>query len=630
MCGINGILLKQESSDLQARINKMNSLIVHRGPDDSGTFCSNNVAMGMQRLSIIDLSTGHQPMFSKDEKISIVFNGEIYNFKELKEELGTKYNAKFDTYSDTEVILKGYEAWGEEVLGKLNGMFAFSIYDKSKEKIFIARDRFGEKPLYYCKDETQILWASELKSIIVERPNSKQISKTALNLFLSLTYIPAPYTIYEDIYKLKPGHFLSINIPNFEIKEIMYWDVHLPKGSDISSYSTAKKEVRDIVFDSVKKRMIADVSLGVFLSGGVDSTIIAAVMSKVSDVPVKTFSIGYSNPRYDESARARMVADHIKSDHHEYILDYNEVLGELDNIILNFDEPFADSSCIPTYFVSKKTVQHVKVALTGDGGDEVFGGYNKYLIHSYGKLYERWVPEFIRGIISRNFEKVLTNSDTKGIVAKVKKFLRSVGNGTALNHINVISLGFQNAELKSLLNKEFYRNPIEVIRSLIPLITSEIDKSSPLQIARYFDKNISLEGDMLPKVDRVSMLCSLECRAPFLDHRLMELSYKLPDDFLIKGNNKKKILKDAFTDLLPPGFFNNQKSGFEVPISEWFRNELKVDLQQTLSDENLDKHCMFSNAYVSKLMADHIEYGKDNSFKLWTLFCFQKWYNTNA
>ncbi len=628
MCGINGVVLKSENKSLESQIKRMNELIVHRGPDDNGYSCFGGVALGMQRLSIIDLSTGSQPMFSDDKQITIVFNGEIYNYREIKERLISTFGVRFNTQSDTEVILKGYEVWGEEVLQHLNGMFAFSIFDKKRNKILIARDRFGEKPLYFVKNDDEILWASELKSIINLRPELKKISKPALSLFLALTFIPAPYTIYEEIYKLRPGHFISIDIPNFTIIEQAYWDIDLEKSVNITSYEKAKEEIRTILFDSVKMRMIADVPLGVFLSGGVDSTIIAAIMSKLSDIPIKTFSVCYSNKRYDESARARLVAEHIGSDHHEYVLNYTEVSDELDNVILNFDEPFADSSCIPTYFVSKHTVNHVKVALTGDGGDEVFGGYNKYLIHSYGKLYNKLVPKPLKNLIFGYVNK-LRHSDGKGYLNKIKKLIISVGSSVALNHINVISLGFQSKDLKRLIRAEAYMDMSEELLDFKSFAGKDLSLLEPLKVARYIDKNISLEGDMLAKVDRASMLCSLECRAPFLDHRLMELSYRMPDSFLIRGNNKKRILKDTFKDLLPKGFFINTKSGFEIPVSDWFRNELKEGLYDTLSEENLNSHSLFCNDYVHQLIREHIELGIDNSFKLWTLFCFQKWYNHN-
>jgi len=629
MCGIVGIITKKEKPTL-GFIKSLSNQIKHRGPDAEGYYINENIAFGHRRLSIIDLSTGDQPMSNNDGSIVIAFNGEIYNYRTLKQQLSNDYSIIFNTNSDTEVILKGYEVWGNKVVDYLNGMFVFSIHDKTKNKVFIARDRFGEKPLYYHNDQEKIVWASELKSIISDFPELKKISKPALNLFLSLTYIPAPFTIYENIYKLKPGHFLEIDTQNLLIKETEYWNIDLSTSVDLIDYKKAKQELKSLFIDTVKNTMISDVPLGVFLSGGVDSTIIAAIMSQVSETPIKTFSVGYSNPKYDESQRARLIAQHIKSEHHEYLLDYNEILPDLDKILLNYDEPYADSSCLPTYYISKKTVDHVKVALTGDGGDEVFGGYNKYLIHTYGKIYQRLVPGFLNTYLLNKLTNINIGSfDSKSPISKVKKLLKSIGNTTAINHLNIISLGFQNSELHFLLHPEVFQNMQPELLANLSNENQAKNKKSPLKLARYLDIHISLEGDLLPKVDRASMLCSLECRAPFLNHKLMELSYRMPDKFLIKGNKKKRILKDTFAYLLPKDFFNSPKSGFEVPISDWFRNELKDDLLITLSENNINKHNYFNFSYIEKLIQQHINQGIDQSVKLWTLFCFQKWYNHN-
>jgi len=508
---------------------------------------------------------------------------------------------------------------GTDSFKKLNGMFAFSILDWLKNKIIISRDYFGEK----------IIWASEMKSIVSNFPELKKISDTALNMFLSLTYIPAPQTIYDQIYKLEPGHFLEIDLHNFSIKKNKFWEIDLDTPVNLTNYDKAKQELKKTLYNSVEKRMISDVPLGVFLSGGVDSTIVAAIMSDISPIPIKTFSVGYSNPRYDESQRARLVANHIKSDHHEYTLDYDEILHELDKIILNYDEPFADSSSLLTYFISKKTVNQVKVALTGDGGDEIFGGYNKYLIHSYGKLYHRMVPNGLNKMILKTFANSrLGNRDTKSPLTKIRKMLKSVGDITEINHLNILSLGFSNIERSRLLNPSFFQ---DIFPKLLngPFRSKAKTNKSNLKIARFLDMHISLEGDMLVKVDRASMLNSLECRAPFLDHNLAELSYRMLDKFLIKGMNKKRILKDTFEDMLPKDFFRSPKFGFEVPVSDWLRKELKEEIYDVLSKENLNKHNFFRYDYVEKLLEQHINQNHDQSVKLWTLFCFQKWYNYN-
>jgi asparagine synthase (glutamine-hydrolysing) len=627
MCGINGLLHKDTNTEIKLNLQVMNNLIIHRGPDDDGSYIyQNKLAMGMRRLSIIDLSSGNQPMFNETSNLVIVFNGEIYNYKELKSTLENQ-GVIFKTNSDTEVVLKSYEIYGAACLNQLNGMFAFAIHDKSKNSVFIARDRFGEKPLYYHHNSEIFVWASELKSITKVFPKLKIIRKESLTTYFVLTYIPAPHTIYQDIHKLPPGHYLNINTETLraEIKE--YWDVPKKTVEDRDiKYDTAKRKIEDLLFQSVEQRMISDVPLGVFLSGGVDSSIIAAIMGKVHNKNIDTFSLGYQNKKYDESARASLVAKHIGANHHSYILDFEELNQEIDKIILNYDEPFADSSCLPTYFIAKKAAQNVKVALTGDGGDEVFGGYNKYLSLQYRNWYLQFTPSFARKTVEKS--KILQNlriSSTKSLGAKIKKFLNSLNDDITDSHLNILAMGFQQSEIEKLLNPQ---SMLEY-RSFMRERLGDISEKKNLKLLRYIDTKISLEGDMLVKVDRASMLCSLECRTPFLDHNLMEYSYQLPDNFLLKGNNKKRILKDTFEHLLPKNFFNAQKSGFEIPINDWFKTSLKTELIETLSEENLNRHQLLNNNYVALLITEHLNTKVDHSRKLWTIFCFQKWYNRN-
>lgn len=633
MCGINGIIYNAQLNDsvedqLKGRIKRMNDLIIHRGPDDDGVHQSGNVVMGVRRLSITDLSTGHQPIYNADQSICIVFNGEIYNYKELRKALEDE-GAVFFTQTDTEVILKLYEKYGEACVSYLNGMFAFAIHNKSRDEVFISRDRFGEKPLYYSFFDHQFIWASELKSIIAINPSLKQISRQGLSCYFSLSYIPAPLTIYENVFKLKPGHSIVIDTATLKYDIHKYWDIELKRDCDIDpiSYPKAKDKIKELLIDSVEKKMIADVPVGVFLSGGVDSTIISAIMAKCSDQKIKTFSVGYHDKRYDESDRAKLVANHIGSKHYQYTFDYKEMQEVVDKVILNYDEPFADSSSLPTYFISHKTRNEVKVALTGDGGDEVFAGYNKYLIHTYGKMYKNIVP----GMVRNNVIKPLVNSDffkagdSKSMVSKMRKFVLSVNDGVVDNHLNIIALGFKSFEVAQLLNPDYLLDYKTVLASQITIPVHS--GASALKVARYIDKQTSLEGDMLTKVDRASMLCSLECRSPFLDHRLMEFAYGLPDHYLISGNNKKKILKDTFKSWLPDDFFNSAKHGFEVPISHWLRDEFKQDLLDTLSPQNLKLHDLFNIKYISQLLDQHLNQEMNHTNKIWSLYCFQKWYN---
>ena len=630
MCGINGIVSKISSNNIKPRLIKMNDSIHHRGPDDQGFFVEQNkVGLGMKRLSIIDVENGKQPIFCSDKSIVLVFNGEIYNFLDLRNIL-IKKGISFKTNSDTEVILKLYEKFKYSVSEKLNGMFAFSVYDKNKNEVFISRDRFGEKPLYYTKTDNEFLWSSELKSIINQKPELKEISKKSLQLYLSLSYIPAPYTIYKNIYKLEPGCNLILNTVTLDYKIKKYWDIKKnEKTNYFTNYSYAKKKLNSLLYESVEKRMLSDVPLGVFLSGGADSTIIASIMSKISNKKIKTFTVSYENKRYDESKRARLVSKHIGSEHHEFKLNYTNLIHKLDKIILNYDEPFADPSALPTYFISNKTSDYVKVALTGDGGDEIFGGYNKYLIHSYGKIYQKLVPNILsKKILEPSLNLIFNkNTDTKSFKTKIKKLFDSIGGDALTNHLNIIQLGFKNDDLTKLYNETISLNTNKILMELLNIDANLLQ--SDLKTARYVDFKVSLEGDLLTKVDRASMLNSIECRAPLLDFKLLDFSYNIPDKFLIKYGNKKKIFKDTFEYLLPTNFLNSPKSGFEIPIGNWLRNDIKNDFKETLSEENLSRHNFFNISYVNLLINEHLSTKTDHSWKLWTLFCFQKWYNFN-
>lgn len=628
MCGINGIIFSKKNYDIERQINEMNDAIIHRGPDGDGTYIyQDRLAMGMRRLAIIDLTTGNQPIFNEDRTLAIVFNGEIYNFLLLKEQLKAK-GVVFRTNSDTEVLLKMYEIYGVEAFRQLNGMFVFSIHDVKSNKLLIVRDRFGEKPLFYYKNDESIYWASELKSIKIVAPNVKKtISTKALSLYFSLSYIPSPYSIYQNVSKLRAGHYLSIDTNDCCISENIYWDITKP-NIFINDYNDAKQELKALLFDSVEKRMIADVPVGVFLSGGVDSTIIAAIMAKLSpNKKIKTFSIGFDYGAYDETSKARHVAEYIGSEHHEFRLNGETVLKQIDNVVLNFDEPFADSSSLPTYFVSYETSKHVKVALTGDGGDEVFGGYNKYLLSSYGATYSKLIPDFfntnvIKPLAQKYFNKA-KNTKSKGY--KLNRFIQATGKDWVKRHLDIMSLSFNDDDKTVLLINDYYQSLESILNSHI--MSAKEVSNDILKVVRYLDKNISLEGDMLVKVDRTSMLNSIECRAPYLDHRLMEFSYSIPDSFLIKRQNKKRILKDTFADMLPKGFFSFSKSGFEMPIGDWFRAELKQDLLFTLTEDNLDKHRLFNKKLIQELINQHLYQGIDHSRKIWSLYCFQKWYN---
>jgi asparagine synthase (glutamine-hydrolysing) len=626
MCGINGYIKfnRESEQQLKADMNKMNTLIFHRGPDEDGVFVESqdtySVAMAMRRLSIIDLSSGKQPIYSDDKSIVIVFNGEIYNYRILKSNLLNK-GVTFKTNSDTEVILKLYETYGVDSFKELDGMYGFSIYDKNINKVFIARDFFGEKPLYYYQTDNQFIWASELKSIVNIIDHKPEISKQGLNLFFRLTYIPAPHTIYKGIKKLEANHFIEFdnNTQNYSIRKINA-DAITDKIN--ISFNDARKEVKNLVYESVQSRSISDVPLGTFLSGGVDSSVVSLCLSQGVENKIDTFSIGFKNEGYDESDKSRLVAKLINSNHHEFIIDENDLKHNIHEIILNFDEPFADSSALPTYLVSKKTRTHVKVALTGDGGDEVFGGYNKHYMGKINKTYTSFIPKIAHNTLLKMSSSLLkTSSDNRGKRYKLQRLLNSVDYNGAF-YWDIISLANTSNEVSEIIMPNWH----------IPNIFSEyqslygLEKPKTLSDFREIDRHISLEGDLLVKVDRTSMLNSLECRAPFLNKKLWDYTHKLPDSFLIKGWDKKHILKEAFKDQFPEHFLDKSKSGFGVPVGDWLRTILKDELESFIDRKKLEKQNIFNTDDIIKLVKNHLSNTKDNTFKVWSYYCFQKWY----
>lgn len=628
MCGINGIISSEGSlGDLEKLLLQMNDLVIHRGPDSDGIFTEEmtgfKIGMAMRRLAIIDLNTGDQPVFSDDRKKIIVFNGEIYNYKELKELLEA-HGITFHTTSDTEVIIKLYEKFGIKAFQMLDGMFAFSIYDQSLRKVFIARDFFGEKPLYYCRNGNKFIWASELKSIVRINSRKASINKTALSLYFQLSYIPSPYTIYDGIYKLEPYHYLEIDCRSFEynIKDLNVGDLH-EKAAEINfmDKTSIVNTVRKLVKKSVLSRSVSDVPIGTFLSGGVDSSIVSLCLASQINSPINTFSIGFEKKGFDESEKARTVANIVGSDHHEFIISEKDLNGNLDRILTNFDEPFADSSSIASFIVAEKTRQYVKVALTGDGGDEVFGGYNKYYIGKLNALYKRFVPEGLHHSLSHTLSRIIgVKNDNRGARFKLSRLLKAI-DYTDSFYYKIISLGFQNEELKYLLKNEYIcKNEFNHYKSKYK------EKINSIHQFRAIDRLISLEGDMLVKVDRTSMLASLECRAPFLNKELWNFSNQLPDDYLIKGWDKKHILKEAFKEYFPKDFLNKPKKGFQVPVGDWLRSNLRQDLLEYCEKSFIVKQGIFNYNYMMNVVQKHLNGQTDNTFRVWTYFCFQKWY----
>lgn len=629
MCGINGLIDKTKMSEgkMSSVLNAMNDLIIHRGPDEDGVFAEQNekctVGMAMRRLSIIDLSSGKQPIFSDDKQIVIVFNGEIYNYRTIKSRLVSE-GVTFHTTSDTEVILKAYEKYGVESFQWLDGMYGFSIYDKNINKLFIARDFFGEKPLYYTQNESQFLWASELKSIIKTIDYKPNISKKGLNLYFRLTYIPAPYTIYEGIHKLEANHYLEYDLNTFEYNIHKINHEPAPKTADIS-FEDAKAKTRELVYNSVDSRSIADVGLGTFLSGGVDSSIVSLCLSQATDKRIDTFSIGFKKASYDETDKSRVVAKMLNSNHHEFIIDEDDLKHNIHEILVNFDEPFSDTAALPTHLLSEKTREHVTVALTGDGGDEVFGGYNKYYIGKMNKRYTSVVPKVLHKTIAKLSNKYLINKDdTRGKRFQINKLLNAI-NYEGDFYWDIISLANTSKLLSEIMNDDYF-DP-DLFQEYKDVLGKQ--KIESLTDFRLVDKILSLEGGMLAKVDRTSMLTSLECRAPFLNKSIWEFTNTLPESYLMKGWNKKYILKEAFRDEFPQDFLEKGKSGFGSPTGDWLRQSLRKELESYIEPEMLKKQGIFKVDVITKLVQDHLDSKKDSTFRVWSYYCFQKWYKFN-
>lgn len=622
MCGICGFASYKGNYSQEERhsvVCRMNEQIIHRGPDSEGIYDGDWLTMGMRRLSIIDLGSGNQPIFSVSGTKVIVFNGEIYNYIELKIELEKK-GYIFKTTSDTEVIANLFEEYGCECFRMLDGMFAISLYDTDTKKLYLVRDRMGEKPLYYYSDHEKLLYGSELKCLQCTRFISKDINVAALNFYFQYTYIPSPYSIYKNVFKLLPGHYLVVS-QNGIIKDKCYWKLEKNVEYAALTYEEAKEELYHRVNESIKKRMRSDVPIGAFLSGGLDSGTVVALMARNSSVPVNTFTIGL-NAEGDESGRALQMAKHVGANHTNFILDYQDSIDIVSDIVNHMDEPFADSSCIPTYLVSKLACKHVKTVLTGDAGDELFLGYSKYLINYYADKYLKIPAIFRKGLIEPAY-RVLP--DKSSFTRQVGKVINTADKDIFQRRNTMMQLGFKDEECKELFKKDYYDlSGQKIISSYYgTVVGNDIEKTQNV------DLHVVLEGDMLTKVDRMSMLNSLETRTPFLSNDLVVFAYSLPSKFKLQGRMTKRIMKDTFRNLFPVGYDKLPKSGFGVPVDIWFRKEMKEELTDLLSEEALSKQDIFNPGYVNMIINEHMKETKNRKSELWALYLFQKWCITN-
>jgi asparagine synthase (glutamine-hydrolysing) len=625
MCGIAGILVSHGNLPQQITnddFQRVLSLIYHRGPDEDGIYESRNIIMGMRRLQIIDLETGKQPIHNEDKTVWIVFNGEIYNFKELRNGLISRGHT-FYTKSDTETIVHLYEEMGSECVKELRGMFAFAIWDEREKKLFLTRDRMGIKPLYYTFTKDYFIFGSELKCILAVNGIQKDIDLTALSDYFSFLYVPAPRTIFKNIYKLPPAHYIEVKDNNININK--YWNLFFTEDVVLSEEKYIQKALH-LIRDAVKFEMISDVPIGAFLSGGVDSSIIVAIMSQLSDYPVETFSIGYrgNDWHFDERYYADIVAKKYKTNHHEFIVKPN-VIDILENIVRHFDEPFADASAIPNYLISKETKNFVTVALSGLGGDELCAGYERYAGAVIADKYKN-LPNFMTNIVFPKFIKLLPDSKSGShFQERLKRFIRNAIYEPSEMYFNIFAK-FNQREKGQLFIPDISQ---KIEHSSFELFDSLFHNYHNLHIINKMiatDINSYLHDDLLTLTDRMSMAHSLEVRVPLLDYKLVEFFATIPPQLKLKGITKKYLLKKLAEGLLPKEVIYRKKKGFSVPLVLWFRNELKDYLHATLSKKTLEHIGYFSWPYISKIIDEHIQCKANHDEKLWALVNFVQWH----
>lgn len=621
MCGIAGFITKDRDSrvsDREILLDKMCKVITHRGPDEQGTIVRGRAALGMRRLSIIDLKGGQQPIYNEDGSKFIVFNGEIYNYRELKSELES-LGCRFKTNSDTETIIHAFEKFGPKCVEKLRGMFAFAIWDKKDESLFIARDRVGKKPLFYSLlPNGDLVFGSELKSILAHGEISKEIDHSALDAYLTFGYVPEDFCIFEDVHKLLPGHFLTFK--DGEITTEEFWDFKYKEITEIKTESEYIEVLREKIYDAVKVRLISEVPLGAFLSGGVDSSAVVAMMSKILDKPVKTFSIGFNEDSFDELKYARIAAKHFETEHHEFVVT-PDLVEEIDQLVWHFDEPFADSSALPTFMVSKLAREFVTVVLSGDGGDELFAGYTRYQVDKKRSGLEK-LPKAIRSGLLKPLSESLPHG------AKGKNFLYNTSLDPIDRYIDSVSQ-FGKLKKHGLYSAKFRKSLVgnrsaeEVFRN----IAKSVSTGNPIDNLLYLDSKTYLPGDILTKVDRMSMAASLEARVPLLDQELIDLvTQSIPTTLKLRGLETKYIFKRALEGIVPSEILYREKQGFGVPINEWINDQLREKIHGTLLEKRTLERGYFDPKYIKRLLDEHSRGRRDHSHPLWVLWMLELWH----
>jgi asparagine synthase (glutamine-hydrolysing) len=627
MCGICGIALADNREKVPPSfLSSMCQTLTHRGPDDQGFFIQKNAGLGARRLSVIDLESGHQPLANEDSSIHIVHDGEIYNFPDLQTELKSRGHT-FRTKSDTETIVHCYEEWGDDFVRELRGMFAFALWDERARKLILARDRIGIKPLYYTLLENRTLvFASELKAILIHPKVKRVLEPRALDLFLTLEYIPSPLSIFKTIHKLPPGHILIYKRGQAQIKK--YWDIEPgPKTSRKISKAVLPSladKLYSLLKESVQMRLISDVPLGAFLSGGIDSSSIVGLMNELGVSPLRTFSIGFEESSYSELDHARRIAQKFDTVHEEFILR-PRIVDIAEKLIRHLDEPLGDFSIFPTYLVSKMARSHVKVILSGDGGDEIFGGYEHYQAQ---KLSEFPLPSLLQKNLPAVVKKLRPSAKKKGAWNKFRRYTQGLEYNPLNRHLRWMMF-FTPRNKKNLYSKDL-TSKLEGIKETYEMdpfqkLFHNLNRFDPVSGELYLDLKSYLTDDILAKIDRMSMAASLETRVPLLDHKIVEFLFKLPGNLKLRGLTTKWIFKKAMERLLPSPTIHRRKEGFSIPIKNWLRRELKDLMFDYLNESRIKADRLFNFEYIKKMTDSHLSGRENYSHQLWALLVFEIW-----
>lgn len=624
MCGICGISHSDNQIPERSLLREMTHAILHRGPDSDGFHVEPGIGLGMRRLAIVDVAGGDQPIANEDESLWIIFNGESHNFPELHASLVQKGHI-FRTRTDTECILHLYEEYGDDCVNHLRGQAAFALWDRKNKKLLLGRDRLGKKPLYYTIQNGTLYFASELSALLIALPHTPEINLEAIDLFLSLQYVPDPLTAYQGIYKLPPAHRLTWKDGTAKLEK--YWDYsYQPKHT--ASEQDLIEELRVLLRESVKMRLISEVPLGAHLSGGIDSSIVVALMAELSDAPVKTFSVGFEEENFSELKYARAVAEKYCTDHHEFILRYDDIPSTLEKITYHFGEPFADASAIPLYHISKLTREHVTVVLNGDGGDEDFAGYQRYWLDRYANLYAR-APHFLSRKLIPALARLLPDRSERPVGQSITNGLKRLHQLPEIDpRASILRWGsYFSPPQRAQLWKRDYLFPSDNAQSLL---AKKFDSAagSYLDKTLYTDLHTYLPGDLLVKADRMGMAASIEPRSPFLDYKMVEWSARVPDHLKLRGRSGKYLLKKAFANYLPENVRKHRKQGFGIPLGAWFRGSLYNWSKDLLTSFDSPLNQWFNRDMINLLLAEHHAGHMDHGKRIYALTMLALWAKT--